>query len=130
MLVKRRMDGDLLRFLPMLCDTTSATWIGNRRFPSVGLFARRLCPIRSNLRGTPPHLPFFLGLFWITAMARFSTHCRSARPARRQAPLIIVGKTLNTISRQHRARTILANLRCAKGVVGQMKTGRIAAEYS
>jgi hypothetical protein len=28
-----RMEGDLLRFLPTLCDTTSATWLGNRRFP-------------------------------------------------------------------------------------------------
>jgi hypothetical protein len=34
-LVKRRMAGDFQRFVPMLCSTTSATWFGNMRFPSV-----------------------------------------------------------------------------------------------
>jgi hypothetical protein len=34
-LVKRRIAGDFQRFVPILCSTTSATWFGNMRFPSV-----------------------------------------------------------------------------------------------
>ena len=40
--VKKRRAGDFRRFSPMPSDTTSATWLGNRRFTSVGLFSR--CP--------------------------------------------------------------------------------------
>jgi hypothetical protein len=34
-LVKKRMAGDFQRFVPMLCSTTSATWFGNMRLPSL-----------------------------------------------------------------------------------------------